>query len=166
MKTKLDYRNYAKTYRKSLNIKDLSVKAVEKIRQCELYCHAKNVMLFYPLKEEINLLDLLSDCKNFYFPRVCGEDLEVCPSCENFEKSKFGILEPTSKAVSVQCLDLVIVPALMCDKFGYRLGYGGGYYDRFLKVCSAKTLAVIPKNLIIEKLPHDEFDVPINYIEI
>ena len=166
METKSEYRNYAKNYRKNINIQKVSAEAVEKIRQCDLYCRANNVMLFYPMKDEINLLDLLNDCKNFYFPRVCGKDLEVCPNCESFEKSRFGISEPTSAAVSPECLDLIIVPALMCDKTGYRLGYGGGYYDRFLKICPAKTLAVVPKVFVVDKLPHNEFDIPVNYIEI
>ena len=166
MKTKLEYRNYAKNYRKTINIKQVSDMAVEKVRQCNLYCSADNILLFYPMPDEINLLDLLKDCKNFYFPRVCGEELEVCPNCENFEKSKFGIYEPVSEAVSSKCLDLVIVPALMCDKYGYRLGYGGGYYDRFLRKCSAKTLSVVPECLVVDELPHDEFDIPVEVLSV
>ena len=51
------------------------------------------------------------------------------------EISNFGIKEPCSEPVAPDILDLIIVPALMVDKNGYRLGYGGGFYDRFLKKC-------------------------------
>lgn len=168
MDKKTALRINAKNIRKNLPISEISAKIVEEIRLNEFYVNAKNVMLFYPTKDEIDLRGLLIDDKNFYYPRVDGENLLVCPYCngEKLEKSKFNILEPCSSPVDVKVLDLVIVPALMVDKQGYRLGYGGGFYDRFLPNISkdCKTICAISKELLIGELPKDEFDIPADIV--
>ena len=62
----------------------------------------------------------------------------------------------------------MIVPALMLDKNGYRLGYGGGFYDRFLEKYGKnfKTLCAVPKELFVEKLPLENHDVKIDIIMV
>lgn len=164
MKNKSDYRLYAKELRKTLDIKALSNILVQKIRESSNYKSAKNVMIFYPTKYEVDLRDLLTDDKNFYLPKVKGEELLVCPYSEKLEKSVYNIMEPCTNPVDIETLDLVVVPALMADKNGYRLGYGGGFYDRFLKSCSAKTMTCLSKELVVDSLPFDNFDVKIDEI--
>ena len=124
-------------------------------------------MLFYPKKYEIDLLSLLDDNKNFYLPRVCGDFLEVCPyKCGDLLNiSSFNIKEPCSNSVLPDILDLVFVPALMADNFGYRLGYGGGFYDRFLKKYPyINTILPISSKLIVDELPHDIYDCKVKTI--
>lgn len=164
MKNKTDLRMYAKDLRKSLDIKLISEKLVSLIRQSAIYNNAKNVMIFYPKKYEVDLLDLLNDDKNFYLPKVSGEFLLVCPYSKDLVEAKFKIMEPCTDPVDPAILDLVIVPALMCDKKGYRLGYGGGFYDRFLKSCQAKTMVAIPNELLIDELPFETYDIKIDEI--
>lgn len=166
MDNKTDLRLRAKDLRKTLPICEISEKLVNLVRASEYYISAKNIMLFYPTMSEIDLRKLFSDDKNFYLPRGKDLDLEVCPYKlgDTLEKSKFHIFEPVTKAVNKKILDLVIVPALMVDDNGYRLGYGGGFYDRFLKDFNVKTLCAIPKELRIKNLPHDNFDIPIDEI--
>lgn len=165
MKNKIHLRTIAKTTRKGLDIKTISQVLCEKLRQEESYKSAQHVMLFYPLAYEIDTLELLADKKSFYFPKVNGEDLFACPFVEDMEISNFGIKEPCSEPVAPDILDLIIVPALMVDKNGYRLGYGGGFYDRFLKKChNAITVVLIPKELYINELPCEDFDVKIDKI--
>jgi 5-formyltetrahydrofolate cyclo-ligase len=164
---KTDLRKQAKAIRKTLNIQNKSESIVKKIRQLKEYKGAKHVMLFYPTAFEVNLLSLLTDDKNFYFPKVDGENMLVCPYSEDIElkKSEFNIFEPCSNPISAQALDLIIVPALMVDKFNYRLGYGGGFYDRFLNENpEITTICPIFSELYVEKLPHDNFDIPIDII--
>lgn len=167
MDNKTSLRLKAKNIRKNLDISAISASIVAKIRLCEEYKCAKNVLLFYPMKYEINLLDLLNDDKNFYLPRVCDEKLLICPfkSGDKLEKSCFQVCEPCSNPINPKLLDLIFVPALTADKDGYRLGYGGGFYDRFLSEYSdIKTIVPIAKELFVDELPHENFDIPINYV--
>ena len=142
MNKKTELRLNAKEQRKNLNIAKISAEAVRLIRGNKLYKNSNHVMLFYPTKYEINLLSLLEDKKNFYLPRVKGKELEICPYKKDDELmlSDLHIKEPQTDPVEPDIIDLVIVPALMADKNNYRLGYGGGYYDRFLFGKQFKTL--------------------------
>lgn len=164
---KAELRIKAKNFRKTLNISDLSENFCAQIRQMDVYIKAENVLIFYPMQYEINVLELLKDNKNFYLPKVCGNELLVCPYCDRLVKSEFNVCEPCSNPVSAEIIDLAIVPALMADKDGYRLGYGGGFYDRFLSANPhIKTVVPIAKELFIEKLPREDCDVRIDSIVI
>lgn len=168
MDMKTDLRIKAKSIRKTLPICEISKKLVGLIRNNKDYIVAKNVMLFYPTSYEIDLRELLNDDKKFYFPRVDGQNLLVCPYCagEKLEKSKYNILEPCSEPAQIEVLDFVVVPALMVDRKGFRLGYGGGFYDRFLPLLPkrCKTVCAIPKELVCDNLPHEEFDISIDEV--
>ena len=123
-------------------------------------------MIFYPLQFEINLLPLLEDSKNFYLPKVDGENLLVCPFKigERLVKSEFNVSEPLSVPVSSDIPEVVFVPALAVDKNNFRLGYGGGFYDRFLESSKAYSIVPVSEKLIVEKLPVDEFDIPVDCV--
>lgn len=164
MNNKNELRILAKEIRKNLDITSISQCLVNLIRQTDIYKLAKNVLIYYPKEFEINLLDLLNDEKKFYLPKIDNENLLICPFTQNLLKSKFNTLEPCSKPITPDKLDLVIVPALMADKYGYRLGYGGGFYDRFLNANSIPSIVALPRELIIEKLPCETHDVKINYV--
>ena len=167
MQDKSHLRIKFKELRKFLNLQQISTDICNNIRSFELYNQSHNVMLFYPTDYEINLLELLKDKKNFFFPKINGKDLEVCPYFSNveFKKSKFNILEPCSTPVNSELLDLVFVPALAVDEHKYRLGYGGGFYDKFLPKCTnAKTIVPIYKDFIIEELPHENHDICVDFI--
>lgn len=165
MENKTDLRARIKEQRKSLDIIRTSETIKKKILTHPAFMKAQHVMLFYPLKYEINLLELLNENKNFYFPKVKGKNLLVCPNCEKFDKSCLNINEPCSEPVSPEILDLIIVPALAVDKAYYRLGYGGGFYDRFLaENRTVTTLTPIFKEFVLDKLPTEPFDRPITHI--
>ncbi|MEO1054673.1 MAG: 5-formyltetrahydrofolate cyclo-ligase [Bacteroidota bacterium] len=81
--------------------------------------------------------------------------------------SKWNIPEPSNSAepVNVKDIEMVLVPLLTFDKNGHRLGYGKGFYDRFLRRCNPDTikvgLSIFPP---IEEIPHiDEYDVSLDY---
>lgn len=161
MYNKTDLRIWAKSIRKTLDMDKISNNAVRLIRENSLYKKAENILIFYPMKYEVNLLELLEDNKNFYLPKVCEKRLLICPfkSGDKLEKSDFNILEPCSIPVNPNILNLIILPALMADEAGYRLGYGKGFYDRFLgENPDIKTILPIPKELFVTSLVHDDFD--------
>ncbi len=121
-----------------------------------------------PKTEELNSA-LIKNGKQLYLPRVNGKSLdwvrwsgdksELAPS-----KLSKEILEPTGPVLEdVSIIELVVVPALRIDRSGYRLGQGGGFYDRALPQLSAWTIGLIhPDEISSIDLPREEFDVPLN----
>ncbi|MFI3299850.1 MAG: 5-formyltetrahydrofolate cyclo-ligase [Candidatus Gastranaerophilales bacterium] len=167
MKNKSDLRTEAKLLRKNLDIEGKSHIICEKIRSLKIYQNAKNVLIFYPMKYEINLLELLNDKKNFYLPKVDNKNLLACPhkSGDTLKKSELNIYEPLTSAIKSENLDLIIVPALIVDKKNYRLGYGGGFYDRFsAQNPQTKTITVIAQELLIDELPIEDCDVFCDFV--
>ena len=167
MNNKSELRNWVKEKRKNLDIKVLSSELVLKLQESEVYKQAKNIMLFYPLKDEINLLPLMEDStKNFYLPRIHGETLLCCPYRlgEDLCESCFKTKEPKSESVEKDFIDLIIVPALAVDKKNYRLGYGGGYYDRFLLDSSCTKIVCISKEFILETVYPEKHDIKVDFV--
>lgn len=169
MITKIELREKAKEIRKTLDISEISTKIVESLKTSEIYQVASHIMIFYPLNHEINLLPLLEDSeKNFYLPKIQGEELLVCPYKKGDEltTSKFGSQEPKTEAINPDILELLFLPALMVDKNFNRLGYGKGFYDRFLLKNALTAIRIVPisSQLIIDELPTNEFDVQFDVI--
>lgn len=165
MESKSEIRKWAREF--AYLKQEASSLLVEKLRANEIYAQSKNILIFYPLKNEINLLPLLDDSdKNFYLPKIDNENLLCCPYAKGDELcfSCFKTQEPISQAVNNKILDLIIVPALCCDKKGYRIGYGGGFYDRFLQDCKAKTIVCIPQTLLVETIYPAQFDIPVDMV--
>ncbi len=75
---------------------------------------------------------------------------------------KFNIPEPAAHcpAIAPEALDLVLVPCLAADKQGNRIGYGGGYYDRYLQTCAGMTAALCPSQFVLQSVPTEPFDYP------
>lgn len=160
-------RKNAKDIRKNLFSKNANSIANSRVQQSSLYKNSKNILIFYPLNYEFNFLELLNDDKNFFLPKVCGEKLQICPYKKEdiLIKSDLNICEPCTNSINPNQINLAIVPALMADKNGFRLGYGGGFYDRFLSENpNIKTITVVFKELFVESLPHEESDVKIDEI--
>jgi 5-formyltetrahydrofolate cyclo-ligase len=121
-----------------------------------------------PSTKELNAA-LLKNGKMLYLPRISGTDLEWVKwsgSETELSPSKFSkkIIEPSGPAISDKSLiELVIVPALRIDRSGYRLGQGGGFYDRALSNMNAWTIGLIhPDEISSEDLPREDFDIPLN----
>lgn len=171
MLTKIELRNNAKHIRKTLDIKSISEKIVENISALEIYQKAQHVMIFYPIGHEVNLLALMNDDKQFYLPKVDGDQLLVCPynKKDKLLVSDFKTHEPMTEPINPDILDVIFVPALVVDKHFNRIGYGGGFYDRFLSknltmAHNATKIVAIPSAQIIEKIPEENFDEKINVI--
>jgi len=158
-------------------VKEKSKKIQKNLEKLSLYKKAKKVMIYYPLKGEVNLLDMVRKAKkDFCFPKIEGknlvpylvEDLE-----KDFKKGKFGVKEPIEercKRIKEENLDLVIVPGLAFDYQKNRLGRGAGFYDRFLKKVKKPKIGVAFNFQVLESLPylsHDEkIDILVTETEI
>lgn len=82
---------------------------------------------------------------------------------DDLEPNKWGVLEPTGdKRISEQDLDLVIVPMVGGDIHKNRIGYGMGFYDRFLQNVSCPTVGLLFECCLVDKIPVEPFDVKLD----
>ena len=118
-----------------------------------------------PSTVEINEA-FLRDGKTVVLPRIKGDQLEWVSWNGDPKKlvSKKKILEPLGEALKdLSLITAVIVPALRIDQSGYRLGQGGGYYDRALPHLNAWKIGLVyAGELNSEKLPHQAHDIPLD----
>ena len=138
-----------------------------------VYQQARTVFLYCSTPEEIDTKRLLSD--------ALGKGKTVCvPLCvsrgvmeahairqvSQLARGRFGILEPSADAPLVQpeMIDFCIVPCLAADTAGHRLGYGGGYYDRFLAQTAATAAALCAERGFVQALPAEPHDYPCHMI--
>ena len=83
----------------------------------------------------------------------------------NLAINKKGIPEPiNAQEASLNDLDLIFVPLLLSDKHGYRIGYGGGYYDRLLTETKAVKVGLSLSPPVDEILQKEEWDIPLDYL--
>lgn len=101
---------------------------------------------------------------------VCEDSGEmsfyIIDSVDDLEKGLFNILEPKKhckKLVDFSAC-LCVAPCLCCDMQGYRLGFGKGYYDRFLQKFDGNICALCYSDSIIPQMEHNTFDIPVNIV--
>ena len=134
-----------------------SAEITQSVRTLEEYKKAQKVLLFASFRSEVDTRELtraaLADGKEVFFPKVqCSEDgckeMEFyrVTSEDDLEKGYQGIPEPKGdwnnrlKRKDAAENILILTPGVVLDKQGYRIGYGGGFYDRFLKKLEEETL--------------------------
>lgn len=79
----------------------------------------------------------------------------------------YNLLEPKSEEtlkVNKQEIDVLIVPGLLFDKQGYRIGFGGGFYDRFLTDFQNITISMLHSSQLLEGIPKETFDIPVQFL--
>lgn len=147
----------------------------EKIIESEEFLNAKTIFSFLPTEDEPDLSYLeamaFSYNKTVAYPVIRAKGVMEAHIPEyygGFECNRFGIREPIlekSSFLSPDQIDLVIVPMLGFDENGYRIGYGGGYYDRYLpKAVNAYTMGVCYEELKSLKLPVSDNDYKLHSV--
>lgn len=140
------------------------------------YAEATTVLTYVSVSSEVStrmfIEGALSDGKTVAVPRCLpGHRLEfvAISSLDQLAPAPFNLLEPPKdlSALTVSQMDdsICIVPALLVDTKGYRLGYGAGFYDRFLSTYSGKKICLAyQQNLSKTELPHTAFDVAVDMV--
>ncbi|MCI8873222.1 MAG: 5-formyltetrahydrofolate cyclo-ligase [Lachnospiraceae bacterium] len=115
----------------------LSMEICRNIELHPWFLQADTVCLYYPLGKEVNLLPLAETAwrmgKKTAFPRVTGREMQFfqAKSFAEFKEGSFHVMEPVGNRELYQEDALVLAPGLGFDRQGARIGYGGGYYDRY-----------------------------------
>ena len=138
----------------------------------ELYRKAKTIYGYLPYNQEVRtvpmLLQALADGKRVAVPKVYGDEMKFIylDDFSAVEKGYAGIPEPVAdEPVADDETALVLMPGLAFDPQGHRIGYGGGFYDKFLaKEPNHPTLALCYDFQIRPELKTEEFDIPVDQV--
>ncbi len=139
----------------------------------QLYQEAGVIHTFVSMnaRREVNTHPLISKMleagKEVVIPKTNFEKEDLIHTrLESFSElspNKWGVLEPKEvHPLPVIDIELVLVPLLAVDKEGNRLGYGKGFYDRFLKDVSVPALGLVFEDFVLESIPVDTFDQKLN----
>ena len=140
--------------------------------QSEAYRKAKTIYGYLPYNQEVRTVPMLEralrDGKRVAVPKIYGDTMKFLylDDLTKVEKNEMGIPEPVADTpVADDRTALVLMPGLAFTKQGDRMGYGGGFYDRFLaEEPDHPTLALCYDFQMVESLPTEEFDVPVDTV--
>ncbi|MBR2354717.1 MAG: 5-formyltetrahydrofolate cyclo-ligase [Clostridia bacterium] len=166
-------RKQFRTLRDSLRIeqKEALDRAIcEQVAAHRLYREASVLLLFFPVRGEPNLLPLaekaMKEGKTVGFPISYPHDrtmsFRAISDLSELSPGTYGIPEPPQSGalLNARADALCLLPGLAFDRQGFRLGYGGGYYDRFLTEFPGTTLAPTYHMYLVDRLPINGTDRP------
>ncbi|WNS74297.1 5-formyltetrahydrofolate cyclo-ligase [Bacillus sp. DTU_2020_1000418_1_SI_GHA_SEK_038] len=153
----------------------LSYKIANHLYQDKYWQEAETVGITISKQPEVDTYQIIrrawEEGKRIVIPKCLPKTREMVfrTLCrfDQLESVYYGLLEPIeseTNEVSPDDIDLIIVPGLAFTEKGYRLGFGGGYYDRFLTKYNGYTLSLAFQDQIMEKLPVEGHDIPVSKI--
>lgn len=136
------------------------------------YQEAKTVYGYLPYNQEVRTVAMLEralkDGKRVAVPKVYGDEMKFIymTDLSQVEKGYSGIPEPVADGpIADDPTALMLMPGLAFDKHGHRIGYGGGFYDKFLaKEPSHPTVALCYGFQMVDFLETEEFDIPVDCV--
>ena len=160
--------------------RQMTAHQIESASQCltelfvatEQYRQAKTVYGYLPYNQEVRTTGLLQralqEGKRVAVPKIYGDEMRFIylDDLSLVEKSSFGIPEPIAdEPVADDPTALVLMPGLAFTKRGDRMGYGGGYYDKFLaNEPHHPTVALCYDFQIVDRIPTDDHDIPVDIV--
>lgn len=173
----MDKQAYRKKYlekRLNLNetiIENASYNAFKYIINHKHFIENKYIYLYYPIKNEINTIELINYClkngKKVFLPKIIdNENMEFFKinSLKELKEGKFNLKQPLENK-NKRYKGLMIIPFIACYK-NYRIGYGKGYYDRYLKNKKHITIGIGYKFQKIRKNIFDKNDIKLDEIKL
>jgi 5-formyltetrahydrofolate cyclo-ligase len=143
---------------KEEQIKENVLMAIGNAKRIGIYCSTRGEVDTYGLMEHWFWDKDIS----IYTPKVTEETMDFfkISSFKDLALGSFGILEPqTDHRIAPDELDVIIIPIVAFDKNKHRIGYGKGYYDRYLKLTSARKIGIAFSFQEVDEILVDPFDV-------
>lgn len=152
---------------------EASKKILDELVRHKDYLLAGTIFIYVGTENEVNtsliIKDALAKGKKVVVPKTISlGHMEACEidTMKDLFPGRHGILEPkdTSYTLDPDAIDVAFVPCVAFTKDGFRLGYGGGFYDRYLPRGSFKRILVAFSEMEVDKLPRDTFDEKVDGI--
>lgn len=159
--------------RLDLSSEEYTVKSnliISKLKNHSDFINAKTIGIYVSFKNEVNTTALIEEMvkvKKICVPKTGNNEMNfyLIDSLEELKLGNYGILEPhNNRLINKNKIDLLIVPIVSYDKNHNRLGYGGGYYDRYLKDYCGNVIGLAFNFQQVEKLSVEKHDLPIKTI--
>lgn len=149
-----------------------SQKLMEKFCQTDAYQHARTIYGYLPYNQEVRTVPILEraicDGKRVAVPKVYGEEMRFLylDDLSAVALGYAGIPEPIAdEPVADDANALVLMPGLVFDPLGHRIGYGGGFYDKFLSMePNHPTVALCYDFQVLPHLETEEYDIPVDLV--
>ena len=143
-----------------------------RIEHWDIFRKSESILTYMPIPSEVDLTSLLQHYpqKKWALPRIIPEEghrMVFHPyDPQRLVRHRFGMDEPAADlpVVPPDKIQLALVPGLAFDRSGWRLGYGGGYYDRFLHNFCGICVGIVFHALLLEEIPHTAFDIAMNWV--
>ena len=153
-------------------IEEASARLAQMLYGSPLYRQATTIYGYLPYNQEVRTVPMLeralTEGKRVAVPKVYGDEMRFLyiDDLSRVEKGYAGIPEPIDdEPIAEDPTALVLMPGLAFDKTGRRIGYGGGFYDKFLSAePDHPTLALCYGFQMLDELPTEEFDVPVDCV--
>ncbi len=152
------------------NLLLLSEKIITRLEANESFQSAHTILCYYALPFEVNTvpaLDRWSQSKMVLLPVMVGKELKLKRYIgkEHLVKGAFNVWEPVGEFIDhYDTIDFAIVPGLAFDRNKNRMGYGKGFYDKLLPHIKAKKAGICFEFQLLEQIPTDYFDLPMDLI--
>mgnify|MGYP001587048382 CR=1 FL=1 len=167
--------------RKNMTIENanaFSNKIIGTLMELPEFINCKNIMLYLSFNKEVDTYPLITWCfdngKTVIAPYCIQAERKIIPFKINnltndLTKSTFGVMQPKHdllEEANMEDIDLIIVPGVVFDVHCNRIGFGAGYYDRFLpkKSKNTSTIGIAYDYQIMDKIPTSKYDVPLDLI--
>jgi len=165
-------RNKYKEIRKNIDDKEEQANIIfNKVINLEEYKQSDLILIYVSLKDEVDTIELIKHSleigKKVATPKCEGNDIifYYINTLENLEERSFGILEPrTNKKVDSFNNSICIIPGIAFDKQNNRIGYGRGFYDRFLENYKGIKIGLTYKECICDKIDSEKNDIKMDKV--
>ncbi|MEM8831756.1 MAG: 5-formyltetrahydrofolate cyclo-ligase [Cyanobacteria bacterium P01_G01_bin.19] len=143
----------------------------DRLKTLPLFTQSQTIFAYFSFRQEVELEFLFKLKKKWAFPRCVGKNLvwHLWQPGEPLVDDKYGIKTPlkTAPIVSISSADLILVPVVACDRRKYRLGYGGGFYDRLMaSSCNLNInhIGIAFSFSCVDQIPTDSWDIKLDFV--
>ena len=161
-------RNELSKEERTIKNKEISELLISLLRNLNLTISTLTIAMYMPIRSEVDITSLFNEFKAVAIPKVMNDTnmtFYSIPSISDVEIGNFNVLEPISEhLMRPNEIDVIIVPMVGYDTNKQRIGYGKGYYDRYLNTTNVICIGVAYECQKVEHICINEYDKAMNYI--